>query len=245
MTDLHNRMIWPDNTVLSVLTLVVIAMVGLYAARAPMHGLIRAVGHALSGPLRLGARWLFTAAGEMEKRNSAVLFGQGRKEVGQRIDREFERVSVVVTRDLQGYPVLQRKLLEEITRIEEDYKKCGEVPPPPPDWVEAVAAVAQVKTGGGEVVQKILEDIRHSVEKIHDKAIGEYRRAYETRHGILEGFMPFWRSLDKTMKQVDKKVGSLQETAATVDAQMEKYKQIAAKTDKAETALTSSAYTQF
>ena len=25
-----------------------------------------------------------------------------------------------------------RKLLDEITRIEEDYKKCGEVPPPPP-----------------------------------------------------------------------------------------------------------------
>ena len=59
----------------------------------------------------------------------------------------------MVRRDLQGYPTLQRKLLDEITRIEEDYKKCGEVPPPPPDWVEAVAAVAKVKTGGSEMVQ--------------------------------------------------------------------------------------------
>jgi len=108
MTDLHLWMIWPDNTVLSVLVLLLIAMVGLYAARAPMHGVIRATGHALGGPLRLGARWLFAAATELKERNKAVLLAQGRRETGQRIEREFERVGILVTRDLQGYPVLQR-----------------------------------------------------------------------------------------------------------------------------------------
>ena len=245
MTDLQSWMIWPDNTALSVLTLLFIAMIGLYAARTPMHGLIRAVGYAIVGALRLGARWLFATALEMKERNRAVLLAQGRREVGQRIEREFERVGILVTRDLQGYPVLQRKLLEEITRIEEDYKKCGEVPPPPPDWVEAVAAVAQIKTGGGEVVQKILDEIRRSVERIHDKAIGEYRRAYEERHDILEGSLPFWRSIDRTLKQVDKKMTDLQESAVTVDAQMDKYRQIVAKTDEAEATLSNSAFTQF
>jgi len=210
-----------------------------------MHGLIRAAGHALAGPLRLGARWLFATATEMKERNRAVLLAQGRREVSQRIEREFERVGIQVTRDLQGYPVLQRKLLEEITRIEEDYKKCGEVPPPPPDWVEAVAAVAQIKTGGGEVVQKILDEIRRSVERIHDKAIGEYRRAFEERHDILEGSLPFWRSIEKSLKQVDKKISDLQENAATVDGQMDKYRKIAAKTDEAESTLANSAFTQF
>jgi len=119
------------------------------------------------------------------------------------------------------------------------------VPPPPPDWVEAVAAVAQIKTGGGEVVQKILDEIRQSVERIHDKAIGEYRRAYEERHDILEGSLPFWRSIDKTLKHVDKKMTDLAENAATVDAQMKKYRQIAAKADEAETILSNSAFTQF
>jgi len=245
MTDLHLWMIWPDNIVLSVLVLLLIAMVGLYAARAPMHGLIRATGHALGGPLRLGARWLFSAATELKERNKAVLLAQGRRETGQRIEREFERVGILVTRDLQGYPVLQRRLLEVITRIEEDYRKCGEVPPPPPDWVEAVAAVAQIKTGGGEVVQKILDEIRRSVERIHDKALGEYRRAYEERHDILEGSQPFWRSIDKTLKLVDRKMTGLQESAAAVDTQMEKYRQISARTDEAETILSNSAFTQF
>jgi len=242
---MNSWLVLPDNSALSVLVVLIVAMIVLYAARVPMHGLIRASGHALGGPMRLGARWLAGVAEAMKLRNRAVLLGQGRRETGQRVEREFERIGILVTRDLQGYPTLQRRILEEITRVEEDFRKCGEVPPPPPDWVEAVAAVAEIKTGGGEVVQKILVEIRDSIERIHDKAIAEYRRAYQTRHGILEGFMPYWRSLDTTMKQVDTKMAHMQESAATVDAQMEKYKKIVAKTSEAETTLTNSSYTQF
>jgi hypothetical protein len=242
---MDNWMIWPDNTLLSVLVLLLIAMILLYAARVPMHGLIRSLGHALGGSLRLAARWLFGAAEEMKRRNKEVLLAQGRRETGQRIEREFERLGILVKRDLQGYPVLQRRLLEEVTRIEEDYKKCGEVPPPPPDWVEAVAAVAQIKTGGGEVVQKILEEIKLTIERIHEKALAEYRTSFEERHDILEATMPYWRSVDQLLKQVDKKISGLQDGASAVDAQMVKYQQIAAKTEQAETTLTNSAFTQF
>jgi hypothetical protein len=119
------------------------------------------------------------------------------------------------------------------------------VPPPPPDWVEAVAAIAGIKSGGTEMVQDILEEIRKSVDRIHDKAIGEYRRSYESRHKILGSFMPFWRSVEKTMTQVDTKLAGLQNSAAAVDAQMEKYQQISAQTDKANHQLTVSAFTQF
>jgi hypothetical protein len=246
MTDTQFWMLWPDNAALSALVLAIIAMVFLYAGRKPMHELIRALGALVGGPLRLAARWLITTAGEMKSRNKAVLLAHGRQEVGQRIEREFERLAALVNRDLQGYPTLQRKLLDEITRIEEDYKKCGEVPPPPPDWVEAVTAMANVKTGGSnELVQRILEEIKRSVTSIHDRAISEYRRSYESRHKILESFMPFWRSVDKTLTEVDKKLTGLQNSAEAVDAQMEKYEQINNKTDKAEQVLTVSAFTQF
>jgi hypothetical protein len=150
-----------------------------------------------------------------------------------------------VTRDLQGYPALQRKLLDEITRIEEDYKKCGEVPPTPPDWTEAVTAVAKIKSTGSEVVLRVLEEINRSVNAIHDKAIGEYRKAYEARHKILEGFMPFWRSVDKNLAEVEKTVAELKNSVKGVDAHMAKYEQINAGTDKAQHALTVSAFTQF
>ena len=238
-------MLWPNSPALSIFVVALVGLVFLYAARRPVHELLRAVGALVSGPLRLGARWMVATAAQMKERNRAVLLAHGREEVGQRIEREFERLGAVVRRDLQGYPTLQRKLLDEITRIEEDYKKCGEVPPPPPDWVEAVTAMANVKTGGGEMVQRILDEIKTSITKIHDKAIGEYRRSYESRHKILEGFMPFWRSVDRNMAEVNRKLGDLQESAKGVDALMAKYEAINAKTDKAQHALTVSAFTQF
>jgi len=238
-------MIWPGNAVASALILFAIAMPFLYAARKVVHDLFRSIGHMIGGPLRLGARWLFATARDMKERNKAVLLAHGKEEVGQHIEREFERVGLLVTRDLEGYPALQRKVLDEITRVEEDYKKCGEVPPPPPDWVEAVAGIAKIKSEQSEMVKRILEEIKRSVDSIHAKALEEYRRAYQSRHKILNGFMPFWRSLDKTLGQVDKKLTGLQDTSSKLDAQMEKYEQINKKTDKAEHALTVSAFTQF
>ena len=241
----QSLLLWPENPGLSLLVLVVLAMGFMYAARRPMHDLFRSLGHMLGGPLRIAAHWLGAAAVDMNNRNKAVLLAHGRQEVGQRVEREFERLAAIVTRDLQGYPTLQRKLLDEITKIEEDYKKCGEVPPPPPDWTDAVAAVANVKSAGNELVLRVLEEIKRSVTTIHDKAIGEYRKSYETRHEILESFMPFWRSVDKNLAQVEKNLATLQSSVSTVDAHMTKYEAINAATDKAQHALTVSAFTQF
>ena len=245
MADAPFWVIWPGNATLSALAWFVIAMPFLYAARKPVHELLRAVGLLAGGPLRMGSRWLLSAAREMRERNKQVLLAHGREEAEQQIAREFERVALLVKRDLEGYPALQRRLLDEITRVEEDYKKCGEVPPPPPEWVEAVAAVAKVKSNGNELVVRVLEEINRSIKLIHDKTLAEYRRAYESRHKILDGFMPFWRSLDKTLAQADRKMTSLADRAAAIDAQMQRYEQIVAKTDRAEHALTVSALTQF
>ena len=238
-------LLWPDNAALSVAVLLVFAMAFLYAARRPMHELLRSLGHGIGGPLRMAARSLSAAAVEINNRNKAVLLAQGRREVGQRIEREFERLGAIVSRDLQGYPTLQRKLLDEITKIEEDYKKCGEVPPPPPDWAAAVAAIAGMKSSGSELVLRVLDEINRSINQIHEKALGQYRKAYETRHKILEGFMPFWRSVDRNLAQVEKNLAGLQQSVVTVDGHMAKYEAIHAATDKAQHALTVSAFTQF
>jgi hypothetical protein len=111
--------------------------------------------------------------------------------------------------------------------------------------VDAVAAVAKIKPNGNELVQHLLEEINVSIKAIHDKAIAEYRRAYQARHRILDGFMPFWRSLDKTLAHADRRMTDLAERASAIDAQMERYEAIARKTDKSEHALTVSAATQF
>jgi hypothetical protein len=236
-------MIVPGNAALSALILFVIAMPFLYAARRPVHEFVRALGHLAHGPLRLLSRSLFQAAQSMRFRNREVLLAHGREETQSHIAREFERVAALVKRDLEGYPALQQRLLAEITRVEDDYKKCGEVPPPPPEWVEAVEAVAKVKNGN-ELVQRVLGEIKDAIREIHDRMLKEYRDAYESRHKILNGFMPFWRSLQQTLAQADRRVTSLNDRAGQIDAQMQKFESIVNKTPEAEHTLTVSAATQ-
>ncbi len=238
-------MIWPGNPALSAVVLFLVALPFLYAARRPIQGLVHAIARSLANPLRMASRWLFAGAAELRQRNRLVLLAQGREETMKSIEREFERVTAVVQRDLHGYPALQRKLMDEITRIEEDYQKCGEVPPPPPEWTQAVEAIARIKPSGDGLVERILADISQSVDEIYEKVTAEYRKSYEHRHKILKGFQPFWRSLNTTLGKVSKNITGLQDSAAKIDAQMEHYKQINANLDKSEHSLAASASIQF
>ncbi len=245
MVTWQSWLFWPDNVVASIFVLALIALPFLYGARTPVHSTIRSLSRMISNPLRITARWLFVTAQELRARNQIVLLAHGREEVGKAIEREFERIAKVVQRDLHGYPTLQRKLMDEITRIEEDYQKCGEVPLPPPEWTKAVAAIAKIKPSGDGLVEKILDDISASIDKIYDKVVAEYRRSYGERHKILKGFMPFWRSVDRTLTRVDQNLTSLQVTAGKIDAQIDRYKEIKSGADKVEHALTASATNQF
>lgn len=238
-------MIVPESPALSLLLLAALGLLFLYAARRPIHDAIEALTRALARSLRLAAVALGRAALELRSRNRLVLLAHGREEVRQAIEREFQRVSVLVQRDLQGYPALQRKLLEDITRLEEDYRRCGEVPPPPPEWVKAVEVLAKIRASGDGLVQKLLEEIASSVDKIYASVVEEYRRSYQERHAILERFVPFGRSLNETLLKVDRSITGLQESATRIDAQMEKYEQIEARAERVEHALTSSAGVQF
>jgi len=245
MSLLQTLLIWPDRVLLSVLVLLLIAVPFLYAARAPMHALIRSASRAVSNPLRLGSRWLADTAKRLHGRNRHVLFAHGSHEVKQTIEREFERVTTLVQRDLEGYPVLQRKLMDEITRIEEDYKKTGEVPLPPPEWVKAIEALAKIKASGDGVVERILVEIRDALGDIYQKVVGEYRSAYKERHQILKSFLPFWRSVNQTLTQVDRNITSLQISAAKIDANVIKLENITARGNNAAHALASSSSTLF
>ena len=88
--------IWPENPALSALTLFLVAIPFLYAARAPIHGVVESLAAALSNALRLGARSLLAMARELRSRNRLVLLAQGREEIAQTVEREFQRVTALV-----------------------------------------------------------------------------------------------------------------------------------------------------
>ena len=238
-------MVFPGNPALSALVLAPIAMVLLYFARAHVHGLLATVTRLPSGSLRMGAKWLSSAADSLRERNKIVLISQARQGVEKELEREFERVSVTVQRDLAGYPVMQRRLMDELTRVEDDYKKCAEVPPPPADWVAATETIADVTQTSSPLAQKILEDISKAVGPIYEKIVSEFRRQYEDRHKILSGCVTHWRSLGENLPKLESKISNIQDSALRLDGLMEKYQQIRKSTEKIEHSLTASASSQF
>jgi hypothetical protein len=236
---------WPDKPALSVLVLVLILLPFMYASRAPVHGLILSVARAAANGLRLTSRWLRAGAEELRHRNKAMLLAHGEEEAGSRLAREFERTGDIVSRDLQDFPAVSRKLKDAVTQIEEDFRLCGEVPPPPPEWVEAVQAVTQMRSAGSEMLQGILEEIHRTVQKMHDKLVTEFRRAYENRHKLLRNMLPHWRAAEKLAGEADAKVLTLEKNAAAIDAQMALYREIADRTEKAERSLVQSSFVRF
>jgi hypothetical protein len=243
MIDRNSWLFWPDSVALSGLVLAVLAMLFLYAARQPMHGVIHSVCNLVTQSTRFISRWLFLSADNLRLRNQAVLLAHSKESAASMIDREFERVGNIIRKDMQEFPVLQRKLMEEVTQIDDDYRRCGEVPPPPPEWVDALESVSQLKSGG-DIPRKLLEDVSKSIQKIHDKTVSEYRRSYEERHKILKGMQPSLRSVDRLMGEMDKKMVSLHANAKQIDGDMTKFAGMRTKDSKTEHALTVSAFVQ-
>lgn len=243
MINWNSWLFWPDSVAISVLVLGILVMLLLYAARKPMHGVIHSTCDLVSQSTRFISRWLFLSADNLRLRNQSVLLAHSQESVVTMIEREFERIGNIIRSDMQEFPAVQRKLMEEVTRIEEDYRKCGEIPPPPPEWVVALKSVSQIKSGG-DISSKLLEDINKSIQKIHNKIVTEYRRAYEERHKILKGMQPSWRSADKLMTEMDKKMLTLHNNAKQIDDDMTKFSAMRAKDSKTEHALTVSSFVQ-
>ncbi len=237
--------IWPEQPALSILVWVALLMVFMYAGRRPAHQALLALFRSVRNALRLMARSVMLGEQRLIRRNREVLLAAGREATEREIEREFQRVEALVSRDLSGYPSLQRDLKEQITRIDEDYVKSGEVPPQPPEWIKAVEAVAEISDNGSPVVSKILGDIHGTLKKSMDKSVEEYRQSNKQRHNLLKKMMPYWRSLTKILTSVDKKITGLEHRSNVIDEQMERYEKILAKSDYAERMLSSSSMTQF
>jgi hypothetical protein len=216
-----------------------------YVARQPAHQAILALTGAFYRGLRIAAHSIRRAEQNFSLRNREVLLAHGRDQKERVIEREFERIENSVRRDLADSPALYRRISERITKIEEDHQKSTDVPPSPPGWVDAVKAVANINSKGEPMVAKILEVIHSSLVKAHATATDEYRKATQTRHKHLKAIMPDVRKLETTLGLSDRNVATLLEKSKVIDRHMEEYEGILKKTDQAQRALSTSAFTYF
>lgn len=233
------------NPVLSGVVWFVILSALFYVARQPAHQTILSLTGAFYRGLRIAAHSIRRAEQNFSLRNREVLLAHGRENKERVIEREFERIENAVRRDLADTPALYRRISERITSIEEDHQASTDVPPSPPGWVDAVKAVANINSKGDPMVAKILEVIHGSLVKAHAAATDEYRKSTQIRHKFLKAMMPDVRKLETTLGVSDKNVTALLQKSQVIDRHMAEYEGILKKTDEAQRALSSSAFTAF
>lgn len=221
------------------------AILVLYLARSSAHGALRGLTSAIHAGLMQLSGLLLAAQKHVVKRNREVLLEMGRQSTERLAEREFHRVNDVVQRDFSHYPALHRKLSDQITRIDEDYRQATEAPPTPPEWAKAVEAIAAIPSQGDPSIGKILRDIEKRLSEAQRATLEEYRKATRERHRLLNRLQPFWRRLDQTLSRVGKTIHGLEERSNVIDRQMETYEQIRAKSDDAVRTLSASSMTHF
>ena len=235
----------PGYPVISIVIWFLVAIVMLYLARFPAHRTIQSLSRVIYNGMRAVAESIDLAEKRVISRNKEVLLAAGRESIERLIEREFQRVDAVVRRDLSAYPALHHSLAEQITNIDEDYRDSAELPPPPPEWVNAVKALAKSPFSGDAMMANIFKGIQKTVTNQYRSTMREYRKNTGLRHSLLKKMMPHWRKLTHTIDEVGNKITGLQERATVIDNRMEDYEEIRARTDKAERMLSSSSMTQF
>ena len=230
---------------LSVVIWIVLILAALYFARRPFHRVVESFSKIFHNAMRLTAASVLQAENRLTRRNREVLIAAGVENAERIVEREFERISTAVVRDLELYPNLHRQLLETTTQLNEDYNKSADVPTSLPNWIPIIESIARVEHTGDTMVANMLGEINRSLEDHHKTAIEEYRNSSAARHQILNKMLPVWRKVQRTLNDIAKSISKLNDRAKSIDRYMDNYESIRQQTEKAARMLSSSSMTQF
>lgn len=230
---------------LSIIVWVLLLLMAMYFARKPFHRSMASFGRILYNAMRLAASSVKLAEKRLQVRNQEVLMTSGLELAERKVEREFDRISDAVRRDLEGYPKVQRMLSEDLLKLEEDYEKSAEIPQSLPDWVKVIDAIANIKPTGDRMVVNMLEEIHQTLNEQHKAAVERHRRDVAERHNILTRMLPFWRNVKKTLGGVEKSISNLNQRSKKIDRYMDNYEKTLNQSDMAERQLSSSSLTQF
>ncbi|MDH3208302.1 MAG: hypothetical protein OEO79_17000 [Gemmatimonadota bacterium] len=240
-------MIFPGSPGLSALLLVTMVVVVMYGARTPAHRGILGIARAIKGASKLTSEAIRRVQDRMTARTREVLLSSGLEDAERQIEQEFQRISATVDRDLGAYPALHRKLADQVSRIDEDYRRATDSPPAPAAWSDTLRAAGELaeRAGTQPAAAKAVNALSTAIAEAHDEAMEAYREESRERHDLMAKMVPAWRSMASTLTRVEKSVGGIFERSRHLDDLMHRYQEIAAKSDVAERKLTSSTFTQF
>ena len=233
------------NPFLSTFIWIILILVTMYLARKPSHRCLVTFSLIIRNSMRLFAASVKLAEKRLNDRNRDVLLSAGRQHAERCVEREFERISTAVQRDLEGYPQVQRHLNESIVKLNEDHSKSAEIPQMLPDWIKVIKAIASIRPSSDPIVGNMLDDIHQTLSEQHVKALEQQRTDASNRHAILNRMLPLLHGMKKILGGLNKSMSDLNFRAKRIDRYMDNYEQIREQSDAAMRTLSSSSLTQF
>ncbi len=236
----------PEMPALSIAIWVVGLGVFIFVARIPIHKALQGLSDGISTGFSKIADWAENAANKIKKRDEKVLLESGVASYKNKLVDEFGRVEISFSKNLADYPGLQRRLDDYISKLEGDYRECGQTIPKAPGWNDAVTSIAKLQGSAGDrVIEKMLGEIHRSAVDGEKRALNELRNTTSKRHKILSSMAPIWKRVNKLMKDVGEKIESVMETSERIDKYMTEFQKISRQNEESIDLLSSRANRMF
>ena len=214
----------PSMPALSIAILVVFSMIFLFFARESVHKLIEVFSDGIAGGFRTMSAWTKKVAEQMREKDRKVLLESGVANIQNKILEEFTKIESANIKTLADYPKLQLRLDEDITKMEADYKECGQASPEAPGWGDVIETIARAQGSVGDrIIEKMLGEIHKSAVDSEKRALSEYQDIASKRHKILNSMSAVWKRVEKVGKEINKKIERVLETNGRIDKYMDEY----------------------
>lgn len=209
--------LWAESMPVSVAIWLGLLVVVLYAGRRWIEPFVLALFQGLDRLLRFSGRSVRAVARHVDRRHRDYLRSMARQHLDHRLHRELRGLHDRVTRDLGGYPVIQRAMHEQIQRLERDYHAAEDALPAEPPWLHTVAKLAGNPPKGDPAVTRVLESIHDGLQQASRAAMDQYEATSRKRLDLLRDMLPAWWELAERLRGVEHAIQGVTARSRQVD----------------------------
>ena len=210
----------------TIATVIVVSQLFLWAARGPMHRLLRSLARGLGNTARLAGRWCAEQARELQERNRDVLRHSALVDTERKIGKELTSLDVDLAQDLAEYRSLQRELSDLLRQMDQDYREAGVAPAEAPGWSDAVAAASSMPKMESKSAQRVLEELRRSAEAGEKRALSDYRQMSARRHKVLGKLAPAMNKTASLLTGVGEVMERVSESTTRLGGHVDRFQDI-------------------
>lgn len=224
------EMYYSDYPLMFSIAAFVMGLLVMYLFRLQAQRLLEQIFRMLQKQFRLLSRVCIKSEQRVRLRHYEVTKALVEELVQRRVERCYGQIEKMVKKELAYYQAQAVTVRDQLDTLQKDYEGSAQIPPPSPEWVAAVEAIAQIESDerNSEVMLKILADMHDTIQLHQQDAMREHRWNVTSRHKVLAGLEPQWKKLGSMVSSAERKNDQLQHKLRRLDQEMRRYELLTA-----------------